>query len=76
MTPKEKAEELVNNFTDTIFNSGCTVSKPMIKKCALIVAINIIITINDMEDPSIFIDGECQDNIEYWQQVKTEIENL
>ena len=63
MTPKEKASELVQKITDTIFDSGNTVSKPMVKDVALICAEQVIFFCTNA-------------NRTYWQEVKSEIEKL
>ena len=46
------------------------------KKIGLIFFSIIIGVVNDMEDPSVFIDGECENNIDYWLEVRTEFEKL
>lgn len=66
MTPKEKAEELVDNFK--LFCGGYwggKVNKSFAKNCALI-AVDEILSAHLFD----------LDEKEYWQQVKTEIENL
>jgi hypothetical protein len=66
MNSKDKAIQLVDKFTETIFESGCTVSKPMIKQCALLC----------MEE---ILDGYRKilpSSRVYWEQVKTEINLL
>ncbi len=65
MTPKEKAEQLVDKFTQTIFESGNTVSKPMVKQCALV---SIDLMFAELNLPRLFR--------EYWRSVYTEIEKL
>lgn len=72
MTPKEKAEELVNNFLETIPFADANVyedwkkeMKNKAKECALIAVdeiLNLIIG--------------SQGVITYWQEVKQEIEKL
>ena len=64
-TPKEKAEELVNKIigdTSTIYDDA--------KKCAIIAVDEIIIAIDwhEFEPPN--------KEIEYWQEVKQEIQSL
>jgi hypothetical protein len=64
MTPKEKALEIIDKYSNTVFMDDYET-----KRCALI-AINEIIdsfTINNYSDAN---------NYEYWKEVKTEIENL
>ena len=70
MTPKEKAEELVNNFTfrceecDYDWNA---------KQCALIAVDEMIEEIKLL----LFINYTLlNDRLTYWQQVKQEIEKL
>jgi hypothetical protein len=73
MTPKEKAIELVTNYS---FFVG---SESEIKKCALIAVDEIISAMNDLEDVSINLDGSFtwQNAIDdWWALVKQEIENL
>ena len=61
MTPKEKAEQLV----EKMYNSALYVaSKYAAKQCAIIAVDEIFINNTDISKH------------EYWQQVKTEIENL
>ena len=70
MTPKEKAEELVNKY---YYHSKCNLLSPFeAKNCALI-AVDEILQSNPIifrEDNSIML------NKSYWQEVKKEIENL
>ena len=67
MTPKEKAKELVDNYTEIIYP---IVYKKKSKQCALIVVdemlnnLSLISTIEEMTA------------LEYWQEVKQEIETL
>ena len=64
MTPKEKAEQLV----EKMYNSALYVaSKYAAKQCAII-AVDEIIKIEKHHIHDLWV--------EYWQQVKTEIENL
>ena len=84
MTPKEKALKLCQTFgMTTLFhpdcNDGITLPLSVTKKCALI-AVEIVCdelcnyynddVVNRSEDAWLLR------KIEYWQQVKTEIENL
>lgn len=70
MTPKEKAEELVGNFTKTNGNAFFA------KECALIAVDETIRTLNeDIRD--IDVRGNILlDLIDYWREVKQEIEKL
>ena len=64
MTPKEKAEELIDKMTMEIgkFNS---------KQCALIAVDEILL--DDMYDMG---EEPFEKRIDYWQEVKQEIEKL
>lgn len=59
--PKEKAEELIDKFN--LFSTG---GYQLAKQCALI-AVDEILTI-----PNVIVSYNVYD---YWQEVKTEIEN-
>jgi flagellar biosynthesis/type III secretory pathway protein FliH len=65
VTPKEKAAELFNKFENTL-PDAVEVSKQHIVDCALI-AVDEIIKTFDCTTPQ---------SIEYWQEVKQEIELL
>ena len=75
MTPKEKAIELLHKFCST--TEGFYKSKKNIKnakQCALIAVDEIII---GYEFDSLDIEHKrIIDNINYWDKVKQEIENL
>lgn len=62
MTPKEKALDIVTRITNQIFESGCAVSKPMVKKVALICVDEVIKSTNRLNWS--------------WVEVKKEIELL
>jgi hypothetical protein len=68
MTPKEKAEELVDKFRNEITSFlGDNMKKINAKQCAL-VAVDEILNINSVDkDFSLSF---------YWQDVKDEIQNL
>ena len=67
MTPKEKAEELANNFMPFCKNNYNDA-----KQCALIAVDEIINT-----GPLKMVDwGEIISDKPYWQEVKQEIKNL
>jgi hypothetical protein len=72
MTPKEKAEELIDKFIKVEgFDYDCEyIHKTMAKECALIAVdeIDKAIGWHPFEVPN--------KEIEYWQQVKQEIEKL
>lgn len=67
MTPKEKAEELVNKFIETNGNRFFP------KECALIVVDEIINT-DMLIDEDTWV--EKPSYLEYWEKVKQEINNL
>jgi hypothetical protein len=71
MTPKEKAEELVDNFIDKMFHlrDGYNASEVFdaAKQCALI-AVNLL-----MEEA--YRQHDYEGFISYWKEVKQEIEN-
>ena len=66
MTPKEKAKELILKYY-FVYVSGYT-SIHEVKRAALIAVDEIIESVNDEHVSDIFI--------EFWEDVKTEIENL
>ncbi len=71
MTPKEKAEELFYKFNKEGLHQispfiNRTIRKEMIKQCALILVSEVLNT----------LDKGDNFNIEYWQEVIKEIENL
>lgn len=69
MTPKEKAEELVDKFVVLDNDIFCSVNYPYSKQCALIAVYEVINAIAfDFENPS--------ENTIYWLKVKQEIEKL
>ena len=71
MTPKEKAEELVDKYRNTIMSFLSDNMKDMnAKKCALIAVDEIIDAIDwhEYEVPN--------DQLKFWLEVKQEIEKL
>jgi hypothetical protein len=82
MTPKEKAEELIEKFiefSDTDFDAvGCPIYSSQIKsakQCALIAVDEIIAAVKHALDYfDITRDFGAEPN--FWQQVKSEIEKL
>jgi hypothetical protein len=69
MTPKEKAKELVYKFDDTMEFST---PQRFAKKCALIVVdeiIKILVELSNGEFTFIY-------NVQYWEEVKNEINKL
>jgi len=74
MTTREHAEELVNRFrcVEGTDNLMYLIGFETSKKCALI-AINIVI---NQETERCIAYRESDNFIDYWQEVKREIENL
>ena len=69
MTPKEKAMELVTSFFWELENDYIS------KRCAIIAVDEIIHNNNEINGPG---DGwmYVEENTDYWQQVKNEIDML
>jgi len=73
MTPKEKAIQLVDNFRLNVLDyEGSGMNEYKAKQCALI-AVNEILNLMIKEFKW---DVKHNGNIEYWQEVKQEINNL
>lgn len=78
MTPNERAWELINGFTEELFEKGHRISKPMMKDCAL-KAVEFILPIAKETDKIMprWVKLEYPNELgweEYWNQVKQEIE--
>ena len=75
MTPKEKAEKLVSKYLWPQRYFKELANTKVAKECALIAVYEII---SCLKDDDFYIQGETNINeiIDYWQQVKQEIENL
>jgi hypothetical protein len=72
MTPKEKAEALVERFRMNVLDwDGCSINEHKAKQCALIAVDEIINTATPVYDS--FWPMNTKD---YWQEVKQEIENI
>jgi hypothetical protein len=75
MTPKEKAFELAHKFRlidiRTSETTTMMISMADAKQCALIAVDEIIKAVNDPDDTFLSKDG-----VDYWQEVKQEIEKL
>jgi hypothetical protein len=70
MTPKEKAEELVNKYSIWCWNE-VVCDYEIAKQCALIAVDEMIKTVNmciPYHNPETFVD--------YWKEVKQELEKL
>ena len=76
MTPQEKAKELVNKFlTETENRTYCGLYRTVAKKCALIAINEVQQLIKDLSsDKNRFI--YIVDEMNYWEEVKQEIEKL
>jgi hypothetical protein len=68
MTPKQKAEDLYNTYLDY------TQGKYNIKQCVLIAIDEFLPIISGYED-ALFA-SQRSDEVEYWEEVKKEIEKL
>ena len=85
MTPKQKADELVEKFLPVALNNefGKSESQAQLdnaKQCALIAVEEILQELNLLHKPHYTLfehsDGSCEDGTdraEFWQQVKQEI---
>jgi len=74
MTPKEKALQLVEKFKPLCGGYlGGKINKAFAKQCAIIAVEEILNFLNEL-----FTEDYLSNLLEkqYWQQVKTEIENL
>jgi hypothetical protein len=75
MTPKEKAEHLYKRFQDSL-PDAVEIDKLALQQCALI-AVDEIINSNptsELSDP--FLGNRTYENVNYWEEVKKEIESL
>ena len=71
MTPKDKAEELVEKFVSLDNDIFCSVNYPYSKQCALIAVDEIIDVIKFNK-----YDDKYWEEEQYWNEVKQEIINL
>jgi hypothetical protein len=76
MTPKEKAEELVDKFRIISYGKYSIPTKNKAKKCALIAVDEIIIQWEYIDTYLSDLGGELNPNLKYWYNVKQEIEKL
>jgi len=76
MTPKEKAKELVNKFYVILMkkNYPNVAQMDAAKECALIAVDEIMPIVEGYEDA--LSASQTSDELEYWQEVKQEIEKL
>jgi hypothetical protein len=73
MTPKEKAEELIDKFKPLCGGYfGGKINKVFAKQCASIAVDEILLALPDASDD----DSTYNHELKYWQEVKQEIENL
>ena len=81
-SPKEKAQELVEKFTQAIWETGDRVSKPMAKACALIAVDEIIAANKDYWEEKVKDTGiphqwlKHTEFQKYWEQVKEAINQM
>ena len=72
MTPKEKAEELVERFRMNVLDwEGCSINEHKAKQCALIAVDELINAATPVFDSFWPVN-----TTEYWQEVKQEIKNI
>jgi hypothetical protein len=81
MTPREKAEELIEKFMDTKSLKLSDYSKieyPTAKICALIVVNELYVALKNTLAPAHGVKPgqDYKYNNQYWEQVKEEINNL
>ena len=78
MTPKEKAQELFDKYFDQMLSFGFHLSNRQISKIALIAVDEILISVYKINFYEYPYDYSMEDrkHLEYWQEVKQEIENL
>jgi len=74
MTPKEKAKEIHDKYSEVFLPIGFEAKSHLIKECALIAVDEIDLILQKRtpkDDPYANLPA-----LEYWQQVKPEIEKL
>ena len=79
MTPKEKAEELINMFSPHAKNWDCFYDIPLdenhAKQCALR-AVDIVQKLPNIQYDSIQYNNNDESQYDYWEEVKQELEKL
>ena len=70
MTPKEKAEELIEKFSNAVLMDDYEA-----KQCALI-AVNQMISMLPFTDLNTYIGKWCEQQRQYLEEVKQEIESI
>jgi hypothetical protein len=73
MTPKDKAEELVKKMYSVHSNSASDITLHFAKECALI-AVDEMINTDMLIDEDTYV--MTPSYLQYWEQVKQEIEKL
>ena len=68
MNPKEKARQLIEKYNLAVLDTALGGSNTRVKKCALIAVDEIMDYLNKVMIPNPFV--------QYWNEVKKEIENL
>ena len=72
MTPKEKAEELVDRFRMNVLDyEGCSINSHKAKQCVLVAADGILDEIKEVAEEELMLM-----RVIYWEKVKQEIEKL
>ena len=76
MTPKEKAEDLVNQFRIVLMDEDTECGNELL--CTSIAINNALITVDECVKLANLMDGgfSFDKEIEYWNEVKQEIEKL
>lgn len=76
MKPREKAVQLLQEMYKNGSTDSCEVYRENSAKRTALIAVYEIIKV--LKDDNFYISGETNANeiIDYWQQVKTEIENM
>jgi len=69
MTPKEKARDLINKFSLKVLDTHLGGSNRRVIDCALI-------TVDELLEDKVEIDGMRVINDSYWMEVKQELLNL
>jgi hypothetical protein len=71
MTPKEKAKELYDKFYMAIPSDEMGLSDEAAKQCALIAVNEILKAVNNPDETYLM-----KHSVNYWTEVKQEIENI
>ena len=72
MTPKERADEIFSKMYNEVYDSYGTEIGFIAKQCALI-SVNEIINSNPHSNP---LNTEVYSTMDWWQEVKNELEKL